>query len=329
MDINELIARFLEETNYDNTDDVMLIIAYGSRVTNTATENSDLDILIITSKSTYKQSILVDGIPVNVIMMSIGDAEEKIMHSKEHGNTYFDSVLKTGLIVKDEFGTYDYLNELLNYKYKKRRIIDGRMLELAETYFDNFLNDANEINYFRALELMRNLYHAKFNYSNIQSSKVYDLYTNKSKAKELYKLKLPSDSFIKDYLSALEECDEEKQKEWLTSFFKEFENLQILPPETGFIDDTEKALKLISLNNAIWKCEDMILKNNKYAKSLYFIIIGEIYYLYEIVHKEELQIAIDFSHQDTEQMIQTLELLFSLLDTEHKIDYSDYKLRLN
>jgi len=75
------------------------------------------------------------------------------------------------------------------------------------------------------LELLRRLYHAKYNYSNIQSSKVYDLYTNKQLAKEKYMLKLPDDKFIRDYLSALFETDNEKRKKWLIQFFKEFENM--------------------------------------------------------------------------------------------------------
>ena len=49
MEVEELINRFLEETNFQNRKDLMLLMAYGSRVAGTNHENSDLDILYITS----------------------------------------------------------------------------------------------------------------------------------------------------------------------------------------------------------------------------------------------------------------------------------------
>lgn len=327
-----MIERFIEETNYFYHDDVVLIIAYGSRITANFSPNSDLDILIITSKKgTYRQALMIDGIPIDITIMSYEEAEQNIIYSNAKGSTYFDVVFKTGLVILDKMNMYDYLKELLNNKMKKKRNIDAELYERAEDHIYQFLNETSDknIHYFVALELMRRLYHAKCNCPNIQSSKAYDLYTNKKLAKEKYILKLPDDKFIHDYLIALQETDEEKPKEWLMRFFKELANLPLHYQEKErFLNVSEIQMKLISLNNAIWKCENMLLHNHPSSKSLYYIIIGEISYLYKLIYKTKLQLNIDIASEDVEKMIQTLETLFSFLDVEHNIDYNDYKIKL-
>lgn len=332
MNTEELIKRFLEETNYHHHKDVVLIIAYGSRITSTFRSNSDLDILIITSRNgTYRQALMIDGIPIDITIMSYEEAEQSIIYSNIKGSTYFDTVLRHGLVIFDQINMYDYLQDLLNYKIKKKRCIDGELYELAEYHIYQFLNGTGNknIHYYTSLELMRRLYHAKYNCSNIQSSKVYDLYTNKKLAKEKYMLKLPDNKFISNYLLALQEIDEEKQKEWLMTFFKELEDLSFhYSKKESFFDDSQRKLKLINLNNAIRKCEDMLLHNHPSSKSLFYVIIGEIYYLYRLIYKKELPVDIDISCTDTEKMIQTLKMLFSFVDVDHNIDYNDYKIRL-
>ncbi len=332
MNTNKLMERFLEETNYHHHKDVVLIIAYGSRLTSTFKVDSDLDVLIITSKNgTYRQALMIDGVPIDITIMSYEEAEQNIIYSNIKGSTYFDSVLRYGLVILDKIDMYDYLRELLDCKMKRKRSIDVELYERMEYHIDQFLNGTNDknIHYFTSLEFMRRLYHAKCNCSNIQSSKVYKLYTNKKLAKEKYMLRLPDDKFVCDYLMALQETNKEKQKEWLMRFFKELENLSIHHREKErFFNDSQIQMKLINLNKVIWKCEDMLLHNCPSSKSLFYIIIGEIYYLYRLIYKAELQVDIELSCTDTEKMIQTLETLFSFVDIEHSIDYNSYKVKL-
>jgi len=331
MDVNELIKKFLKQTNYDKDRNVVLVIAYGSRITRTFREDSDLDILIVTSKNgSYRQCIKIDEIPIDITIMSIEDAEQNIIESKSKGSTYFDNVLKNGIVIFDKIGIYESLKELLRYKENKKRTLDSGLFERAEYHVFQFLNENRNTNihYFSALELLRRLYHAKYNYSNIQSSKVYDLYTNKQLAKEKYMLKLPDDKFIRDYLSALFETDNEKRKKWLIQFFKEFENI-CFKYEEDFFEIFKIEIKLISLYNAIKKCKNMLLNNHPSSKSLYYIIIEEIFYLYKLIYKENLNIDIDISSENVEDMIKTIERIFKILASDYDIDYDNFKVRLN
>ncbi len=329
MDIDELIKRFLEETDYQNKDDIMLLMAHGSRVSGTAHENSDLDILYVTSNNKkYKSVQLVDGIPIDITILPLNDAEQMIEESKLTGSNYLESVLKTGIVIIDRYDTYNNLYSLLDFKRNGKRIVDGEMLDLAESHFLDF--DAKvgnvHVHYYTTLELLRKLYHAKSNCSNISAQKVYDLYSNRKKAKEQYMVKLPDEQFIQDYLTALQETDYEKRRGWLVKFLELFENQNVKRNrKSSFCSDSEIPKKLVIINNAIWKCEDMLLQKSPYSKPLYYILVGEILYLYEMLNNKSLECDIDFL--DSEQMIRNLEYLFCLTDSKHEIDYYDYMIR--
>jgi len=186
-------------------------------------------------------------------------------------------------------------------------------------------NKVKNIHYYVALDLLRKVYHAKRNCSNISTSKVYDLYCDRKKATERYMIKLPDDSFIADYLSALQETNHEKRKEWLVKFFKLFQKEKVKRKFVDtFADDFWVTKNLVTINKAIWKCEDMALQNSPYAIPLYYILIDKMQSLYEKIYGRTLDFNCDFS--SSEQLIQNLEALFGLLDSKKEIDYHDYMI---
>lgn len=325
MEVMELINRFLEETNFQEKPDLMLLMAYGSRVTGNNHENSDLDILYITSKSReYRGCRLVDGIPVDITIIPINDAEEMIMESSSNGSVYLKSVLKTGLVIIDKYGTFDMLSQALSFEKVQKRTLDGTLLDLAVNHFFDFEERrGNEnIHYYAALDLLRRAYHAKKGCSNISTSKVYELYCDREKAKK-YMLKLPDDIFLKDYLSALQERDYEKRKELLVRFLKLFQNERVKRNDNdSFLDDFWITKNLVTMNNAIWKCEDMALQNNPYAIPLYYMLMDKMQSLYGKIYSRTLEFDFDFS--DSEQLIRNLESFFCHLDSKKEIDYQDY-----
>lgn len=334
---SKLIKRFLEETNYNQNKDVILIMAYGSRIMDNASSSSDLDILIVTSRTiSYRGARMIDGIPIDIMISSINDVEQDIKLANCTGSSYLESVLKSGKVIYDKYDTYNNLCNLLEYQVNKKRILSSELLELATNYVSKFIfhEDDKDVNYFTALELLRRLYHAKKNCSNIHLLKVYKLYMDRNLSKEKYKIKLPDEEFIQEYLKALEETDRNKQKDYLLKFLKEFEKIKINSgSSTTFLNDLEITRKLIALNNTVLKCEDMLLYNHPYANALYYIVIGQLANFYQQVYKdisdEFKQIYKDaIKTKDTESRIIFLEKLFCLTDSQYRIDYNDFTIRM-
>lgn len=99
MENNELIKRFLEETNYLDDNDILAIIVYGSRIVNNRI-NSDLDVMIISSKNknNYLMGRIIDGVKIDCHIYS-SDAIYNCMYEKRSsGNRFFDSVLHNGIV---------------------------------------------------------------------------------------------------------------------------------------------------------------------------------------------------------------------------------------
>ncbi len=332
-----MIKRFLEETNILKDKNVLLLMIYGSRVTNNNADNSDLDVLIVTSESSsYREARLIDGILIDVISSSIDEVQREIIMAKLTGSSYFESVLKTGKIIIDRYDTYDNLCDLLNFQKKGKRILNPDLFELAKDHTMNFFLDNlnNDVDYFSALEFLRRLYQAKNNCTNIHVTKVFDLYTNKSKAKKIYKAKLPDDKFINNYLLALREVNYERRRDILNSFFSYFKDERIKEGAIdSFLDKRTIRKKLIVLNNAIIKCEAMLLNNHPYSKALYFILIGEIKSFYKQIYGYESDDLLNYYNwalnvNETEEKIKGLEILFCLTDREYRIDYNDFIIKV-
>lgn len=71
-DYEMIVNRFLEDTKFDTNSNILLLIVYGSRVTNTNTQNSDLDLFAITNYSKdYKMKRIIEGCLVECNVFSI------------------------------------------------------------------------------------------------------------------------------------------------------------------------------------------------------------------------------------------------------------------
>ncbi len=329
MDNDELITRFLEETGYDEDQNTLLILAYGSRIMGTNDEHSDLDVLVVSSKNvSYRRTMFVDGIPIDITVIASDDIEKNIYNSLVSGSSYYTSIFKHGRVVLDRMNTFETLQDMLASKVKRHKILDSRMLEKIEYHIKEFTYTNSNIHYFKALECLRKLHHVNNNCSYIRFTKVYDIYNDRKKATELYMLKLPDDDYIRTYLSALRENDYQKRLEFLIYFSQEFEHVKFrIKEERYFFSEDEIRMRLFNLNNAIWKCEDMLISSHPYAKALYYMLIDDIYSLYELIYGIPLEI-IDFESDSIDTLIKTLEELFCKLDRNYRIDYNDVILRL-
>lgn len=335
METSQLIERFLEETDYQSNKDIMLMMAYGSRVTGFSTDASDLDILIITSdKHEARISRFVDGIPIEISIIPIDRAEHEIVFSNMTRSAYFDSVLKTGIVLVDNFDTYDNLCELLNQKVSRSKKVTHQISEEAECHIFDFLykKGQEKVHYYSGLEALRKIYHAQNGYSNIQSPKVYDLYTNLEKAKKNYHLKMPDDGFIKIFLSALREKDHKRRTKFLLYFYGLIEKPKDkLSTYDEYMSDIDITRRLIYLNKAVCKCEDMLLREDPYGNALYYILLSDILKfagsIYEDVNEIERLYEFAIDADDVESRIRSLEKLFCRADRRYRIDYDDYSIK--
>lgn len=337
MNTQQLINRFLEETNYINNDAIILIMAYGSRITNTNHPQSDLDLFMVSEHEKFISSLLIDGIKVDIHGYPVDEIKESILFLNATGNMYLKSVLKTGIVLKDRINLYTELCALLEYQGKRKKNFNTRSINLIQQNVTNFLFEDKpyrDIYYFFSLELIRKLLHEKNHCSNIATSKVCDIYQNPSYYEQNYFLKLPSLEFRENYLHALTETNRVFQKEILMNYLKELGSLNF---SSGYkqirLSVSEIKEKLIALHGQIMKCEEMLLFHHPYGISLFSILIQNMLYFAAQIecNSEIFTLFYSFSswNSTAEDKIWFLETLFSILDKPYKIDYDDFYLKLN
>ena len=133
---------------------------------------------------------------------------------------------------------------------------------------------------------------------------------------------------------ALREVNYERRRDILNSFFSYFKDERIKEGAIdSFLDKRTIRKKLIVLNNAIIKCEAMLLNNHPYSKALYFILIGEIKSFYKQIYGYESDDLLNYYNwalnvNETEEKIKGLEILFCLTDREYRIDYNDFIIKV-
>lgn len=331
--MNELLNSIEE---FLKKQEILLLIAYGSRITGNAHKNSDLDIFIVTENQKYISKKIIEGVKVEMHCFPIEEVKTGIMFINASGETYLKSVLKTGKVLKNEYNTFEELCNLLDYQVKRKRKINGIVLEQLEEYVENFIYREEKYKdhyYFLALELIRRLYHVKGNNSIIPTAKVYDLYKDIVVATEQYYLDLPKEEFRERYLSSLTETDRDNQKTNLLTYLREFQNVETkYIPFNQFLSNQEIEQKLITMNNKVQKCKNMIYESHPYANAFYNIIIREMFeFSYNIESDTEkisdlYELAITL--KDSEKRMQVLENLFLTLEQNYHLDYDNFYLVL-
>lgn len=224
MKLEMLINSFLEKTGYLENDKVLGIVVYGSRVRQTNKESSDLDVLILADfLRNYKASMVVEGISVDYTIFSIRDLFDVAYSKKINHNAYFESVLKTGIVVKnkdDILGQLELiLDELSEIRVEKKRISPKVLVKIRELY-NEFLRTQNVGVYNFLLEMLRTSYNTKKGCSYLSMVKVYDVFTNKNFYEDVYHIQLPDDRFISLFLEGVIASDFDLRVEILSSLFE-------------------------------------------------------------------------------------------------------------
>lgn len=209
MDAIDVINRFIEFKNYYESG-VLGIIFYGSRKYNTAKEDSDIDLLIITDKNkNYKGVTYIDGVRVEYFEKGYEHLLGKVDSQAFSPDRSLESIFKNGEIIYSE----DYLVEAL----RDEVLMGGRIISKRSGDF-SCVNDWKEIFdrvpgnnsfskfvYHNFIENIRKVYIQKNGFDDTGSFKTYNLYNDPKYASKYYCLRLPSLEFRTLFLKAMEE----------------------------------------------------------------------------------------------------------------------------
>lgn len=346
MTTRELIQKFKDLNKIIENDKVVGMIAYGSRVNNYDTELSDLDIMLITnSKNSYVGHQSIEGISVDINIVSLNIIGYLIEYDAVHNDRYYSSVFNTGSVEKNVDGIIDYLKDEINSRFngrlEKRKIRHESLVELANFYW-NFIDYGDDsiyedYYYYNLLELIRQNYNYVHNCSRLNFTKVYDLFVNNRSMRVYYQLKLPKQDFMDTYLGSLNAKNKQKRKEVVDKLMS-FINVTYsdLDRDEAFIpkelEDNEIQNDTVYLRNRIKKVEEMILSDHFAKDFVYYIVLYRLKnLLMQIDRKEVLEMEEEFnkaiSAKTDDDRIKSLEAVFAHIDKKFNIDYDNYLIK--
>lgn len=217
MNIREIISDFLKDQGYLNDPNVEGVIFYGSYQTNTNTDSSDIDIMIIYSDESNKEAIKgykkYKGYDFEYFERTLSSLYKRAEYDYIHfEDTLYSSVGYAELLIDKN----QKLKKLQNYvltKYKEGlpKLEDDEKMNLAKSLHKSMerLYKMREISnpYFSifygiTLEQIRNYYHKLNGFSNISTANVCKLYTNEKIQRAQHK-NLPENKFIELYLKCV------------------------------------------------------------------------------------------------------------------------------
>lgn len=333
--IDDFGKHFLEETNLLFKPNVALVVGYGSRENKTSNHNSDYDVLVVLSNNfRCRAAIMVDGVHVDIHVLTIDDVLYKLEHDIRVGNVYLKSVLLNGRVLYDSVGLYEEFLSCLDDEKKYNRKMDAAYVSSFSSKFDEFVNSGNndDVLYYSALEVFRRLVHVNMKASNVSELKVYKLYTDLELAKKYYSLTMPSEEFIQDYLHSLEIVDYKNRVDRLRYLLLKYLPRLNLKLYYYHFDTINPELKMVSLNNLVCKVEELLISANPYGVPLYFLALNdlkEFISLVDEVKNNEWEILYESAKhaKSVDDKIKCLEDLFAVVDFLYKIDYDNFILR--
>ena len=218
VNVNDIIEKFVDIMGYLDDEHVLGIIFYGSYLTGYNHKKSDIDLHIIYDNTEPDRIIrgvsFVDGIKVEYFEKPIEDIYESIDNDFENQNSAFLPIVGKCRIIYDKDGSIHKLKEYTLDKYSDPlpkldsdtakeyvSIINNRMEKLESAYENNSPYFTHL--YHLTVEKIRKFYHKLNGISQIQTSKVFRLYTDKEYAQRFCGGIVPDETFIELYLDAV------------------------------------------------------------------------------------------------------------------------------
>lgn len=217
INIYDTINKFIDIMGYLDDEHVLGIIFYGSYLTGFNHKKSDLDLHIIFDNEDPDRITrgvsYIDGLKVEYFEKPIGDLYASVDNDFENQNSALLPILGKCKILFDRFGDILDLKEYTLNKFSKPlpkldrdtaieyvSIINNRM-EKLETAFETNSPYFTHL-YHLTIEKIRKFYHKLNGITQIQTSKVFRLYSDKEYANRFCDGNIPDETFINMYLDA-------------------------------------------------------------------------------------------------------------------------------
>lgn len=340
---DEIIQLFLQSYNFtEENEDVIGVLFYGSRKYNTNSDDSDIDLLIITdSPNNYKCVTYIDDIKIEYSKKNIYNLLDQIANLEQSSDRYLVSVFTNGTIIFSRDGMLEHLKEeVLNRSniIKKRRSIVNPELNDWFSYFNSLdcKNKLFDFTYHNLVENIRKTYHEKNGFSKTPDMKTYQLYTDREYASKYYCVMLPDQEFIDTYLELIVDGYNEEKLMMLV------DEVIVNDLDSGdqFMHFSKNALKYRStiVFNSVSKCCTFLEDNHPASLHDYYITLEKVRKLYCNINDiddgiEQFGYEYDSEFLDlfnscleTNNRGENIKKLFEFVSKPLDIDYKDYKV---
>lgn len=223
---NDIILKFLEKMDYLKNEHVLGCFFYGSFLTGFNNNNSDIDLHIIFDNSDPKYLIRgnenVDGIRIEYFEKPINDIYLSIDNDFKNQNNALLSIVGTSKIIFDKTGALHKLQQYALNKFSNPlpplEAEDAReYVSILNNRMEKLENAANNNDpyfyhlYHLTIEKIRKFYHRLNGMPEVQTSKVFRVYTDEAYRKSFYKDDIPEKEFVEMYLDTITDTSTDVQ----------------------------------------------------------------------------------------------------------------------
>ena len=190
-EINNLIEAFLKQKNLINNKNVVAVFAFGSRVSNTNSNNSDLDLQLIFNTPTNRRGATKIN---NVVVEYYYNTIESIINLEKlyynNNSPLFARSLQQIYIYKNENHTVEKIKEMLKstfdyntFPQKNELYMQNQLIVAYNRLLDlNALKDKNSDEfyylYYLTLERLKDFYCELFNFNKMEAGRYNKFFEN-------------------------------------------------------------------------------------------------------------------------------------------------------
>ena len=216
--VSLIIQKFITNMKYLENKHVLGIFFYGSFLTGYNNKNSDIDLHVIFDDSDPKHLIrgsqYIEDIRIEYFEKPLNDLYLSIDNDYQNQNNALLSIIGTSKIIFDKTGALKELQEYALNKFSNPlpplenedareyvSILNNRMEKLRKAAEDDSPYFFHL--YHLTLEKIRKFYHRLNGLPEVQTSKVFRVYTDENYRKSFYKENIPELEFVSLYLDAI------------------------------------------------------------------------------------------------------------------------------